>query len=58
MALGSFSELAYCFHLARDLEYLKAEDWQLFDATRNEAGRLTWKLYDSLTKAIKNQTAN
>ncbi len=36
IALGSLSELSYCFLLARDLRYLKAEDWQDLDTLRGQ----------------------
>jgi four helix bundle protein len=50
IALGSLSEVAYCLHLARDLEYLTEEQWQEIDTLRGHAGLLTWRLYDSVAK--------
>ena len=48
ISLGSISELSYVLLLARDLEYLRAEEWGETEALRDHAGRLTWGLYRSL----------
>ena len=48
ISLGSISELSYALLLARDLEYLKQEEWGELEALRDHAGRLTWGLYRSL----------
>jgi four helix bundle protein len=48
ISLGSISELSYFLLLARDLGYLKPEDWGELEALRDHAGRLTWGLYRSL----------
>ena len=53
IALGSISELTYILLLARDLGYLKHEEWGEIEAMRDHAGRLTWGLYRALeSKAI------
>ena len=48
ISLGSLSELSYILLLARDLSYLKAEEWGEIEAVRDHAGRLTWGLYRSV----------
>jgi four helix bundle protein len=48
ISLGSISELSYVLLLARDLDYLKGEEWGETEALRDHAGRLTWGLYRSL----------
>jgi four helix bundle protein len=48
ISLGSNSELCYLLLLARDLGYLKPEEWGELEALRDHAGRLTWGLYRSL----------
>jgi four helix bundle protein len=48
ISLGSISELSYVLLLARDLEYLKVEEWGETEALRDHAGRLTGGLYRSL----------
>ena len=48
ISLGSISELSYILLLARDLGYLKPEEWGEIEAMRDHAGRLTWGLYRSL----------
>jgi len=49
ISLGSLSELSYILLLARDLSYLKAEEWGEIEALRDHAGRLTWGLYRSVS---------
>jgi four helix bundle protein len=44
ISLGSLAELSYGLRLARDLEYLRKEEWGEIDALRDHAGRLTWGL--------------
>jgi four helix bundle protein len=45
ISLGSLSELAYIFQLARDLDFLSNDEWAAFDAKRDEAGKCLWGLY-------------
>jgi four helix bundle protein len=45
ISLGFLAELSYILRLARDLEYLRAEQWGELEALRDHAGRLTWGLY-------------
>ena len=52
ISLGSISELSYILLLARDLGYLKAEEWGEVEALRDHAGRLTWGLYRSLNGEV------
>jgi four helix bundle protein len=49
ITLGSLSELSYILLLARDLEYLKSEEWGEIEALRDHAGRLTWGLYRAIS---------
>lgn len=53
IALGSLSELAYCLHLARDLDYLSAQKWKEMDTMRDDAGQLIWRLYRAVAKATE-----
>jgi four helix bundle protein len=48
ISLGSLAELSYILLLARDLDYLKSEEWGEIEALRDHAGRLTWGLYRAL----------
>ncbi len=48
ISLGSLSELCYILLLARDLGYLKPEEWGEIEALRDHAGRLTWGLYRAI----------
>ena len=50
MSLGSLSELSYFLLLSRDLGYLTGDEWGELEATRDNAGRLTWGLYRSITR--------
>ena len=54
ISLGSLAELSYIFLLARDLEYLKSEEWGEVEALRDHAGRLTWGLYRALPAKADN----
>ena len=51
ISIGSMSELSYCLRLARDLEYLTEVEWEKLDYQRNVAGKLVWRLYESMTRA-------
>ena len=48
ITLGSLAELSYALRLARDLDYLRPEEWGEIETLRDHAGRLTWGLYRSL----------
>ena len=48
IALGSVSEVSFAIRLARNLEYLNAEEWRNLEDARNHAGVLLWKLYRSV----------
>jgi four helix bundle protein len=48
ISLGSLAELSYILLLARELDYLKSEEWGEIEALRDHAGRLTWGLYRAL----------
>jgi four helix bundle protein len=54
IAVGSLSELAYIFRLARDLGYVEEPKWTDLDAKRDRVGQLTWGLYRSIRRfAVK-----
>ena len=55
ISLGSLAELSYILLLARDLDYLKSEQWGELEALRDHAGRLTWGLYRALGEKGKPQ---
>jgi four helix bundle protein len=57
ISLGSLAELSYILLLARDLDYLKSEEWGEIEALRDHAGRLTWGLYRAIEGKAK-PTAN
>jgi four helix bundle protein len=48
VTLGSLAEVAYGLQLARDLGYLRREQWGEIEAMRDHAGRLTWGLYRAI----------
>jgi four helix bundle protein len=50
IAVGSFTELRYVAHLAGDLGYLPESDWEKLELERNNAGKLLWRLYESVAK--------
>jgi len=49
ISLGSLSELSYAGRLAKDLEYLSAEQWKEFDDGCSRAGKLTMGLYKAMS---------
>jgi len=48
ITLGSLSEVGYALIFARDVGILDPAEWSRLDTMRDEAGRLTWRLYESL----------
>ena len=50
ISVGSLNELSYIFRLGRDLGLSTAEDFQPLEDLRQEAGKLTWRLYDSIRR--------
>src|ERR1041384_4312044 len=52
IAVGSLSELAYIFHLVKDLELIEPTTWSELDQAREKAGRLTWGLYRSVRRLM------
>jgi four helix bundle protein len=56
IAMGSLTELSYLLHVARKLEYLTEAQSRELDILRSSAGRLTWRLYEAISKRL-NPTA-
>lgn len=48
IAIGSTAELRYALRVARDLEYLPRDDWVALESHRDKAGKILWRLYESL----------
>ena len=55
MALGSTSELCYVLRLARDLALLTEDEWTRLERQRDSAGKLLWRLYESVRRRAKAQ---
>jgi four helix bundle protein len=51
ISLGSLSELSYLLRFSRDLGFLEDETYKTLSRLRNQAGRLTWKLYACVARA-------
>ncbi|MGH7560179.1 MAG: four helix bundle protein [Gemmatimonadales bacterium] len=51
IAVASLAELAYVSELARDLGILAGKDLEEFERCREDAGKLTWRLYQSIRRA-------
>ncbi len=49
-SVGSLYELAYIFQLAKELGFEKAGDLEQLESIRESAGKLTWRLYESIRK--------
>ncbi|MGH7703542.1 MAG: four helix bundle protein [Gemmatimonadales bacterium] len=56
-AVGSLAELSYLLRAARDLELMKLDEWEAIEQLRSRAGQLTWRLYESLGRKIRTETA-
>ena len=52
IALGSLSEVSYLLRFTRDRGILADADFKTLDDLRNQAGRLTWRFYSSLSKSL------
>jgi four helix bundle protein len=50
IALGSLSEVSYLLRFTRDRGILTKDDFDSLDDLRDQAGKLTWRLYASLNK--------
>ena len=48
ITLGSLSEVSYLLRFSRDRRLLTLEDFQMLDDLRDQAGKLTWRVYSSL----------
>lgn len=48
IALGSLAEAEVLLRFARDRKFIKAEEWNSLESSRQEAGRLTWGLYEAI----------
>jgi four helix bundle protein len=57
ISLGSLSELSYTLRLSFKLTYLSESDWQELDALRGSASRLTWRLYEAVSRRGRTPTA-
>jgi four helix bundle protein len=51
ISLGSLSEVSYLLRFSRDRGLLAHPDFESLDDLRNQAGKLTWRLYSSLRQA-------
>jgi four helix bundle protein len=52
IALGSLSEVSYLLRFSRDRGILADSEFKILDDLRDQAGRLTWRLYFSLTRTM------
>ena len=50
ISVGSLNELSYILRLARDLGLSSDSDLEVLEQTRESAGKLTWRLYESIKK--------
>ena len=57
IANASLSEVAYALHLAKDLGYLTDPQSNGLFVLREDASRLTWKLYESMGRQFKSSNA-
>jgi four helix bundle protein len=50
IALGSISEVSYLLRFSRDRNVLSDKDFDVLDDLRDQAGKLTWRLYASMNR--------
>ena len=53
ISLGSLSELTYLLRFSRDRGLLTPESWLELEDLRDQAGKLTWQLYRTLTREAR-----
>jgi four helix bundle protein len=51
IAQGSLAELSYLLRFSRDYGLLTEQSWLKLEALRDQAGRLTWRLYYAVARA-------
>lgn len=49
IARGSLAEVSYGLHAAKDLGYLKEEEWKVIEPIRDEASRVLWALLKAVS---------
>jgi four helix bundle protein len=52
IALGSLSEVSYLLRFTRDRGILSETEFKTLDDLRDQAGKLTWRFYSSLSKGL------
>src|SRR6266700_3190806 len=57
ITIGSLSELSYALRLAHSLSYLTLDTWKSLDQQRESASRLTWRLYQTISRRSAEPTA-
>jgi four helix bundle protein len=50
IAMGSLAELTYLMRLSQRLQYVTAEQGQEIELLRSTASRLTWRLYEAISR--------
>ena len=56
IALGSMAELTYLLRFSRDRGLLTSESWLQLEDLRDQAGKLTWQLYRTLSREARDPT--
>jgi four helix bundle protein len=51
ITLGSLSEVSYLLRFSKNRGLLPPADFETLDDIRDQAGKLTWRLYSSLSQA-------
>ena len=49
-SIGSLGEVTYCILCTRDVGILEGDDLKELQEKRESAGRLTWRLYEAVSK--------
>jgi four helix bundle protein len=52
ISMGSLAEVQVILRYAKDLEFMSLEENEQLEAHRESASRLTWRLYEAISKSI------
>ena len=55
IARGSLAEVSYGLHAAKELGYMKDEEWALIEPIRDEASRVLWALLKAVSAKCDDQ---
>ncbi len=54
ISMGSLAEVQVILRFAKDLEFIAREESEQLESQRESASRLTWRLYEAISKGLSN----